>query len=300
MNKMSLDSKKERMFLAGMILSMFCWGISWASAKVLGSYGSALSISLYRFGVTFISLFILLLFFKEKLKVERKGLKDLLIASIVIALYFYLFFKGLAIGQAGAGGVLVTILNPIVSYLLMLIIAGRKPTRNESVGLGIGVIAGAILLQVWDPSVHILTSGNIYFLLASFSWAVLSIFTSRSSKYGSSVAFSLWMYGICSIFMLLLTTPTENITVLEKADIYFWGNLFFSATITTALATTFYFVATSKLGASKASSFIFLVPFSAAMGSWIFLGEIPQWHTVIGGLFGIGAVYILNQKQKNS
>jgi drug/metabolite transporter (DMT)-like permease len=74
--------------------------------------------------------------------------------------------------------------------------------------------------------------------------------------------------------------------------------MFFSATITTSLATTFYFIATSKLGASRASSFIFMVPFSAALGSWIFLQEIPEAHTIIGGILGIAAVYILNKKDR--
>jgi drug/metabolite transporter (DMT)-like permease len=292
----SEDPKYDRLFLLGMILSMFCWGLSWASAKVLGSYSSPLTISFYRFVVSFISLLIILISFRQKLKIERKGIINLLIASVIISLYFYLFFKGLSVGKAGAGGVLVTILNPIMSYVLMLTISKRKPSKNESIGLMVGMIAGVILLQLWDPSVHLFTSGNIYFLLSSLSWAVLSIFTSKSSRYGSSVAFSLWMYGICSIIMLLITSSAEITSVLKTADIYFWGNLFFSATITTSMATTFYFVATSKLGASKASSYIFLVPFSASLGSWIFLGETPQAHTIFGGLLGIAAVYLLNKK----
>ncbi len=290
------NSKKDQLFLLGMIASMFCWGLSWASAKVLGTYGSALSISFFRFALTFISLFIILVCMRQKLSIKREGLKDLLIASVIIALYFYLFFKGLQVGKAGAGGVLVTVLNPIVSYLIMLLLSWKKPGRNESIGLCIGTIAGAVLLKIWDPSNSLLSAGNIYFLLASFSWAILSLFTSKSSRYGSPVVFSLWMYAICSVIMICLTSPTDNLHILQKGDIYFWGNLFFSATITTAMATTFYFVATSKLGASKASSFIFLVPFTAAIGSWIFLGEVPQWHTVIGGLLGIAAVYILNKK----
>lgn len=74
--------------------------------------------------------------------------------------------------------------------------------------------------------------------------------------------------------------------------------MFYSAVINTAFATTFYFIATAKLGAGKASSFIFLVPLSAAFGSWIFLNEIPQLHTIIGGILGIIAVYLLNVKSK--
>lgn len=289
-------SSNNRLFLIGMILSMFCWGLSWTSGKVLSEYGDALNISFYRFALTFISLFFILLFIKEKLVIHKKGFFDLFCASILIALYTYLFFKGLSLGKAGAGGVLVTILNPIISYGLMLVLTRRRPTRNESLGLFLGITAGAVLLKLWVDAESILNAGNSYFLLASFTWAVLSLFTAKASRYGSPVTFSFWMYGISTIIMLFLTDKAENLAIFYQGDLSFWGNLFFSATITTSLATTFYFVATSRIGASKASSFIFMVPISAALGSWIFLQEVPKIHTIIGGLIGVGAVYILNKK----
>jgi drug/metabolite transporter (DMT)-like permease len=289
-------SNSDQLFLLGMIASMFCWGLSWASAKVLGSYGPAISISLIRYVCTFISLLILLLVTRKNLSIKKSGLKDLIFASIILAAYFYLFFKGLEEGLAGAGGVLVTILNPIISYIIMLLLSWKKPSKNEAIGLTVGLVAGAILLKIWDASNSLLDAGNIYFLLASVSWAVLSVFTSKFSSHGSPLVYSFWMYGICCCLTFLFTNNAETIAVFERADTLFWGNLFFSATITTAMATTFYFIATSKIGASKASSFIFLVPFTAAMGSWIFLGEVPQTHTIIGGILGIGAVYILNKK----
>lgn len=293
-----LGKSRESLFLSGMLLSMFCWGMSWASGKVLSGYGDALSIGMLRFSVTFISLLILLLLFKQKLTISKAGLIDLLMASLFIATYTWLFFKGLFAGKAGAGGVLVTTLNPIISFGIMLLYARRMPTKVEAIGLSIGIGAGVVLLQLWSKWENIFNAGNIYFVLATFAWAILSLFTARSSRYGSPMAFSLWMYGLCSFALFMFTNQTENQNILINADRYFWGNLFFSSVITTALATTFFFIATSKLGASKASSFIFLVPFSAALGSWIFLNEIPQWYTIAGGGLGIIAVYILNKKPK--
>lgn len=288
---------QENMFLGGMVLSMFCWGMSWASGKVLSGYGDASNIALFRFSVTFISLLLLLVLFRQKLAIVKKGMKDLLFASISISVYTWLFFKGLHAGKAGAGGVLVTTLNPIISYAIMLIFTRRKPNGRESLGLIIGLLAGAVLLNVWNEWEKIFAAGNLYFVLATFTWAILSIFTARSGRYGSPVTFSLWMFGLCSVIMLLITSYSESQVILSRADSYFWGNLIFSSTVTTALATTFYFVATSKFGAGKASSFIFLVPFSAALGSWLFLNEVPHTHTVIGGVLGIVAVYILNGKK---
>ncbi|WP_254153537.1 DMT family transporter [Chryseosolibacter indicus] len=288
--------ENNQWFLTGMVLSMTCWGFSWASGKYLSLYGSPITISFFRFALTFISLFLILLFLKEPLKISRKGFLYLFIASGFISLYTFLFFKGLSVGKAGAGGVLVTVLNPIIAYAVILLMERRKPTRNEAIGLFIGLVAGAILLKLVTEASSIFNAGNIYFLLASLSWALLSLFTSKSSRFGAPLAFSFWMYGISMVSLFLFTGIDATLTTVSKADFTFWGNLFFSATITTSMATTFYFIATSKIGAGKASSFIFMVPFSAALGSWIFLNEVPEVHTIAGGLLGIVAVYIINKK----
>ena len=59
--------------------------------------------------------------------------------------------------------------------------------------------------------------------------------------------------------------------------------------------TTAYFITTMRLGSGKASSFMFIVPFSAVISSSIFLGEVIALTTVIGGFFAIMAVYIINK-----
>jgi drug/metabolite transporter (DMT)-like permease len=293
MNKQAADNK---VFVAGMILSMTCWGFSWTSGKILTGYGDPITISFLRFALTFLSLLVLLPLMKEKMVISTKGLRDLLISSALISVYTFLFFKGVSLGKAGAGGVLVTVLNPILVYAITLVLARRRPTRNEALGLFLGFAAGVVLLRLISQANDIFKAGNIYFLLAALSWAVLSRFTSKAGRYGSSMSFSLWMYGISTAVMFVFAGTASTAETFDKADFKFWGNLFFSATITTSLATTFYFVATSKIGASQASSFIFMVPFSAALGSWIFLGEVIEMHTIVGGLLGIAAVYILNKK----
>ncbi|MEO8471549.1 MAG: DMT family transporter [Chryseolinea sp.] len=289
-------ARSEKIFLVGMILSMTCWGISWTSGKILSSYSGPIIISFLRFAFTFLSLLFIVPILKSKLTIAKDGLLDLVCAAIMISIYTFLFFRGLITGKPGAGGVLVTILNPIISYFIMLVMNRRRPTRNEVIGLALGISAGVILLKLLTDASDIFRAGNLYFLFASVSWAILSVFTSRSSRYGEPVTFSFYMYGISTLIMLFFTDWNTVLTTLQSGDGIFWFNLFFSATVTTAIATTFYFVATAKIGASRASSFIFLVPFSASLGSWFFFNEIPQVNTIIGGVLGIGAVLILNKK----
>jgi drug/metabolite transporter (DMT)-like permease len=294
----SKPTSDNRIFLTGMILSMICWGFSWTSGKILAGYADPMTISFLRFALTFVSLLLIVFLLREKFSIQLNGIRDLVIAAAFISLYTFLFFKGLTMGQAGAGGVLVTILNPIIAYAISLILAKRSPSKNETLGLIIGLVAGVLLLNLTTHPNQLFDAGNIYFLFASLCWALLSLFTAKASRYGSSIAFSFWMYGLSTCMLLLFSGTARAIEVIKEGDFIFWLNLVFSATITTSLATTFYFYATAKIGASKASSFIFMVPFSAAFGSWIFLGEVPRANTIVGGVLGIAAVYILNKKPK--
>jgi len=291
-------AQNKKLFLYGMILSMLTWGISWTCGKIISSYGDAYSIGFFRFLITVLSLLPLLLLIKENILIRRSGIPLLIVAATFMSIYNYLFLEGLRHGQPGAAGVLVTTLNPIISFVIGLFLDKRKPSVLEIVGIIAGIIAGAVLLQVWVNWNNVLQPGNLYFVLAPLAWALLSLATAKSSNHGSPLAFSLWVYALASMILLALSNKQDVIAVIEKSDSLFWINMIFSATITTAIATTFFFYATSKIGASQASSFVFLVPLSAAIGAWVFVNETIKTHTIIGGLIGILAVYLL-QKKKN-
>lgn len=241
-------------------------------------------------------MFIPLWFTSDSLKIKKTGIGYLIGASVLLSLYTYLFFKGLKVGNAGAGGVLVTTLNPIITYIIVLVINQKKPGTNELAGLVAGLIACIVLLNVWQQPDLFSNGGNMYFLFATITWSILSLLTAKAGNFGRPIIFSLWMYGICSLIMSTLSDTQLNIKLILEGDWVFWFNLFFSSTITTSIATTFYFYATSQFGAAKASLYIFLVPLTAAIGSWIFLEEQIKIHTIIGGLLGILAIYLINFK----
>ena len=291
-------AKNKHFLIIGISLSMLIWGMSWPSAKVLSHYGKPLEIALIRFVFTFISLFLILHLLKVKLSIQLKGLPSLIFASILIALYSMLFFTGILKGMPGAGGVLVTTMTPIISYMLALVIQKRKPSGKETIGLLIGLFAGCILLSVWNHASQILQSGNLFFILSTLVWAILSRITALSFKYGSPLAFSLWMYLLCILILSCFVDMQSIKQILIKGDTVFWGNMLFNGIVNTGIATTFFFYATSKLGAEKTSSFIYIVPFAAAISSFIAIGEWIQWNTVVGGLLGIMAVWVINKKNK--
>ena len=62
-----------------------------------------------------------------------------------------------------------------------------------------------------------------------------------------------------------------------------------------SIGTTIYFYASSELGPKKASAYIFIVPVTALGFSVLILNEPVDITTIVGGLLGIVAVYLINK-----
>jgi drug/metabolite transporter (DMT)-like permease len=292
-------TKNKHFLIGGIVVSMLIWGVSWPSAKVLSHYGQPIEIAFIRFIFTFLGVLILLKSINTKIFISKKGLPSLLAASVLMAFYSLLFFTGIQKGMPGAGGVLVTTTTPLVTFVLAVIFSKRSLKQKEIIGLLIGVLAGCFLLNIWNKYDKIFDSGNLFFLGSTVVWGFLSRFTSTSNQYGSPLSFSLWIYFFCIVFLFFFIDLQSIKQVLHKADSLFWFNMIFNAVINTGLATTFYFYGTSKLGPEKTSSFIYIVPFAAALSSFLFIDEQIMWNTIVGGILGIAAVWMINKKSKS-
>jgi drug/metabolite transporter (DMT)-like permease len=278
---------------------MVFWGLSWPSNKTLKTFGDPFTLGFIRYILVIISLVPLLLFMKVKFRISRLGVLFVVISGLLMSVYNYTFLQGLQEGNAGAGGILVTTLNPIMAYTLGLLLAWRKPKTNESIGIVLGAIAGIVLLQLWN-NLNILSDiGNALFLASALLWSIMSKFSSRSKEFGNPLAFTWWMYVVTLIAITPFVDFSSVNSLMHSTDFKFWGNLLFGSVIVTSFATTMYFYATSQIGAERASSFIFTVPLCAGLSAYFIVGEELKWYTIVGGCLGIAAVYVLNRKQKD-
>src|ERR1022692_486704 len=140
----------EILLKLAIVFSMLLWGLSWPSSKILTHYCTAVNFVVYRYALVLLTLLPILLFMKIKLGIRKEGIPSVILSGFLLALYSYLFFAGLKFGFAGSGGVLVTVLNPIMAYFLGIIVMRRRPVRNETIGLILGLMAGCVLLNIWN------------------------------------------------------------------------------------------------------------------------------------------------------
>lgn len=279
-----------------MMFAMLLWGGGWSALKISTEYVGVEVLTFWRFAIMTIAFTPVLFFFKEPLRLPRRSLKYIAMSSILNILFMLFAYLGVKYSTAGSGGVIITILSPLFTFLLSLIILKHVHTNIQYLGLGIGVVGGMIMLDIQNIQFSdLLHSGEPYFILAAVTWAFITLASQRSHTHINPIHYSFFISVISTILLFILTFPYDIRVVFEQ-DSHFWIALLYLGIFAQTVATTTFFVASGRLGSSKASSFMFLVPLFALMISYLLLDESIQMHVVLGGAISLIAVYFINKK----
>jgi drug/metabolite transporter (DMT)-like permease len=287
----------ERHIYFYLVISMICWGISWPSSKILTTYSDPYTLMFLKFFISSLALIPMLYFLDIKKIFSPFIIKPLFYATLFIIAYNLFFFYGLQNGFAGIGGIIVTGSNPIFTFIIVAFLDKITIAPQKKFALILGILGTAITINITSFELqYIVDSGNLLFLIASLSWSLVTIFSTKAKQYLNSFLFSLYLYLVSSLVSYFLFIDNDSLMEIFNFDFIFWLNLFFVTVITTGFATTFYFKASNILGAGDTSSFMFLVPLVAVLSSALLLGEIPTKETLLGGVVLIFSVWLINKK----
>ena len=284
---------------------MTLWAGSWVSGKLLSGGSFQYQFIFWRFVITTVSFFIIHFILTRKDK-EYKGLGRILKSPVLVGLillsalaltgYNIMFILGLKSGLAGKGGVIVTSLNPLLGFIIGTIIYRNKFPIKSWIGIFLGLLGGLILIEPWKYTLtELIDGGNLIFVAAAFFWASITALGHKLQKDISLWEFNLLTYT-AAIFMTIPLIWNKDIFFMQQYSSGFWLNTFFLALFAGTIAGGIYFYASKIIGSAKAGTFTFIVPAMALLFSYLFLKEIPEISTIIGGSMAVGAVYIINKK----
>ena len=202
-----------------MVFAMVIWGLSWTNAKILGSYADAPLITFWRFVIASVCFFFIV---KDRvnLRLSKKKLPIVVINSICLVFYNYFYFKGTQVGLAGTGAVLVTTMNPILTVIFSSLFFQEAIPKKRILGLFLGFLDGSLILRIWEMNIlSFYNSGNLFLILASFSWVAITIITSRTKNKIPFLSYSFWTFTL-SILVSLPLVPINNLLLIFNFKTY--------------------------------------------------------------------------------
>ena len=273
---------------------MFLWGGGWTALKILTESVPVEILSFWRFLIMFLAFIPMLFYIKKPLHLPRKSAPYIIGSAILNVLFMIFAYLGVERSTAGSGGVIITVLSPIFTFMLSIFALKTSYHRGQYMGLIIGLIGGAIMLNIQDLD-SFFNGGEFYFILCALTWAGVTLLAQHSHTHIHAIHYSFFIAGFATL-ILFVVTLSQDISMVFKQDGNFWIALLYLGVLGQTVATTIYFVASRKLGSSKASSFMFLVPVFALLVSYMVLDERIKLHVVVGGLVSLISVYLINKK----
>ena len=276
-----------------MILAMMGWGLVWPLSKFMINFGTPQQIACLRFLIVSVCFVPLLVYLKIPFKIPKNVLMPTFLTGILNAIYSYLMYVGMQYGDAGSAGVITEVLAPIMAAFLWVAIKHQSLSKNEKWGLFLGVVSGTFLIDIFHNVYALLSLFNVIYLLAALDWAFLMI----ASRYATESINAISLNFYASLITFVLFCP--HLLDVEQMNVFragweFWLALLVSCVFCTVFSTTIFYNALFVLGVTKGGMYALLVPLFALFFSWVLLGEIPRWHTIIGGILAILAIYIIN------
>ena len=286
---------KDRLHIL-MCLAMISWGIAWTNAKIVNDYFSYNNLVFMRYFSSFIVFLpILLLRGKSFLMPSRITIINIALVSFLYYLYNIYFFMGTDVGSAGKGGVFVTTINPIITFLIISLI-NKSMNKTQILGVFIGALGGCIILDVFRLGIEsFFIHENFYFLICAITWGVITVVMTYGQKEYDSLSYIFLCYFLTSIIAFFFVDFSE-LTTLSNYSNRFLINFFFVSIGAMCFGTSIYMYAGPRLGAVETSVFIFTVPFIAISTANIFLGEAITLNLILGGCMAIISVYLVNFK----
>jgi len=276
-----------------LVLAMFLWGAGWSALKILTDAASLEVVVFWRFFLMSLSFIPILYFIKIPLRLNIQSSKFILSSSVLNISFMVFSYLGVKSGFAGNGGVIITTLTPLVTFLIVGLLFKTKFNTSQYFGLLLGLVGGAIILEIYRLE---LSSANIYFVLCAIVWAGVTLLSQHSHKHIHPVHYSFYISVVATIASFIYTYDAGLLSVFEL-DAKFWIALIYLAVLGQSVATTIFYVASARLGSEITSSYMFLVPIFALAVAWLILGEELQSHIIIGGSVSLVAIYFINKKR---
>lgn len=278
----------------GVTLALAGTVVFWASAFAgiragLGEYGPG-EIALFRFVVASVVLGCIALVTRMRLP-ERRDLPAVFLAGFLAFTVYHvaLNYGEVAVG-AGAASVLINT-APLFTALLAVTFLGERLRVLGWVGMAVSFF-GAALISAGEGEGFGLAPQALLILLAALSSSIYFVIQKPYlQKYGA-LAFT--TYAVWAGTFLSLVFLPGLISQMGAAPPGTTLAMVYLGVFPTAIAYVTYAYAFSRMPASRAVSFLYLIPVMAYLIAWAWIGEVPTILSVVGGCVTLSGVLIVN------
>jgi drug/metabolite transporter (DMT)-like permease len=194
---------------------------------------------------------------------------------------------------------LIIALNPAITYLLGLAFFGEKFSLDKFIGILVAFIGLSVVIVgnqqiAGEGGLGILFLGALVTLVSPLAWAIYTWLGKPLVARYRSMEVTCWANLIGALPVLLLLRPSALATAATELPWTFWLAIGWLAVFCTVVGYLIWYYGLKRLGPTRVSSFIYLIPAFAIIFDRIILGRPITLSLITGGVLILAGISMVN------
>lgn len=280
--------------------SIFVWGTTFISTKVLLEAFTPLEILFFRFLIGYAALWLAC---PHSLRIQSRKQEVLFAAAGMcgVTLYFLMENFALTFTLAANVSVIIAVAPFFTSLFDWLFLKGEKPGSRFLAGFLTAIIGICLISFQRKSGMKINPRGDLLALSAAITWAAYSVITKKTGEYGHGTIVTtrrIFFYGLLFMVPVLAILPFRpGFDRLTDSKNLF--NILFLGLGASALCFVTWNFAVKELGSVKTSVYIYAVPVITVIASTLILSERINFRSACGIALTLAGLMISESRSRS-
>ncbi|MDO4502656.1 MAG: DMT family transporter [Coriobacteriia bacterium] len=274
------------------------WGLTFVSTKMLLESFAPVEILLLRFALGFAALCVLS---PRWLKLRDRKHELLFAAAGATGTFLYYLLENIALTFAGAGNIGMTVATaPLFTAILATILGRERALTPQFIAGFLLAMTGIALIGGQDMSGPNVLLGDALAIGAAIAWAVYSNVLVSLDKLGYGTIPTtkrIFSWGLLFIALASPLCGADPAHLAALADLANVGHLLFLGLGASAGCFVTWGLSVKLLGASTASTYIYLAPVITVIAATLILGEPMTGLILLGIVLVLGGLGLSSWKR---
>jgi drug/metabolite transporter (DMT)-like permease len=257
--------------------TMALWGSAFAGSKIALEYVPHGVAAMLRFGLGAL-LMLGWLALVGGLRLSTRELGRLAVAGLLgVFGYNALFFWGLSLAPSIDGSLLIPVLSPVLTVGAATVLLRERASRPRVAGLLLGLAGAAVFLAGIEGGFGEVGAerllGDLIYVAAAATWAAYTLIGRRVLADTDPVRETTFAMVIGAVLLAGLAAPAAPDVAWSELPPRFWGTMAYLAIGPTALAFVLFYIGVRRIGPTRTSIMMFLVPVFGSVTAIVLLDE---------------------------
>lgn len=275
---------------AALATTVLGWASAFAVIRVgLTAFGP-LELGSLRFAIAALPCVLLLLVLRPPVPTLREFVRIALRAFVCVSTYTVLLNIAERTLSSGPASFIVNV-APILTAIWAMILLGERFGPVAWTGTALSFI-GVGLVAISEDSGLSLNVGALFAIAAAFCTSVDAVIQKPLFARHRALVVSAWSMILSALF--LAPGLPHAIAEFAEADMEARLAVIYLGIVPSFIAYGAWSVTVSRFPASRAANFLYCIPPTATLMGFLWLGEVPHWLGIIGGVMALAGVAVVN------